>query len=101
MRAAIAAHDGCAYQMIGAAFQAAFQTAPEALEASIATQRALAAEPWGEIGSVRVIVCAPDVPLDEGLDFERRNFWLLFATEDKEEGVRAFIEKRAPQWRGC
>lgn len=46
------------------------------------------------------IVRALDVPLEEGLDFERRNFWLLFATEDKEEGVRAFLEKRPGRWKG-
>ena len=54
MRAAIAAHGGYAYKMVGDAFQAAFQTAPAALAASIDAQRALAGEDWGAIGPIRV-----------------------------------------------
>ena len=38
--------------------------------------------------------------LDAGLEFERRSFYLLFATEDKNEGVDAFLAKRAPAWKG-
>ena len=36
----------------------------------------------------------------EGLEIERRNFYLLFDTEDQKEGMRAFIEKRPPEYRG-
>jgi len=54
LREAIAAHGGYAYKMIGDAFQAAFQTAPDALQAALVAQRALVAEPWGPIGEVRV-----------------------------------------------
>ncbi|MBT1690255.1 enoyl-CoA hydratase-related protein [Dawidia soli] len=38
--------------------------------------------------------------LDEGLHFERKNFYLTFASEDQKEGMQAFIEKRAPSYRG-
>ncbi|GBD30010.1 putative enoyl-CoA hydratase echA8 [bacterium HR32] len=41
-----------------------------------------------------------DTPLDVGLDYERRLFALAFATEDKEEGVRAFLDKRKPAFQG-
>lgn len=34
--------------------------------------------------------------LEEGLNFERRNFHALFATEDQKEGMSAFVEKRQP-----
>lgn len=42
---------------------------------------------------------AYEVPLSEGLLFERRMFAALFATEDQTEGMGAFMEKREPQFR--
>jgi enoyl-CoA hydratase len=38
--------------------------------------------------------------LDEGLHFERKNFYLAFASEDQKEGMQAFVEKRKPAFRG-
>jgi enoyl-CoA hydratase len=38
--------------------------------------------------------------LTDGLEFERRNFYLLMSSEDKDEGMKAFLEKRKPQYRG-
>ena len=40
-----------------------------------------------------------EVPLRDGLLFERRMFHSLFATEDQSEGMAAFLEKREPQFR--
>ena len=37
--------------------------------------------------------------LSEGLLFERRQFHALFASEDQKEGMRAFLEKRKPNWK--
>jgi enoyl-CoA hydratase len=39
-------------------------------------------------------------PLHDGLAYERKLFYLLFSTEDQDEGMNAFIEKRKPVWKG-
>ena len=39
------------------------------------------------------------LPLDQGLRYEQSLFALAMASEDKEEGVRAFLEKRDPVWK--
>ena len=42
---------------------------------------------------------ADEMTLSQGLEFERRNFYLAFGSEDKAEGMRAFIEKRKAVWK--
>jgi len=41
-----------------------------------------------------------EMGLTQGIDFERELFYLLFASEDKDEGMNAFIEKRKAEFRG-
>jgi enoyl-CoA hydratase len=40
-----------------------------------------------------------ELSLHEGLNYEKRNFFLLLSTEDQTEGMNAFIEKRKPEWK--
>jgi enoyl-CoA hydratase len=41
-----------------------------------------------------------DTTIEGGLEFERKNFYLLFASEDQKEGMKAFGDKRKPTWKG-
>jgi enoyl-CoA hydratase len=43
---------------------------------------------------------AHELSLAAGLELERRNFFMLFSSEDQREGMAAFAEKRPPQWSG-
>ena len=46
------------------------------------------------------VLAAFETTLEQGLANERKNFFLLFASEDMREGTRAFIEKRKADFQG-
>ncbi len=46
------------------------------------------------------VLKAFEMPLQEALFFERKNFYMLFATEDQKEGMAAFVEKRKAVFKG-
>ena len=48
-----------------------------------------------------VLVLGGDAPLEVAMLLERKAFQLLFATDDKNEGISAFLEKRKPRFKGC
>ncbi|MDF3015381.1 MAG: adenylate/guanylate cyclase protein [Thermomicrobiales bacterium] len=54
LQSLITAHHGVLYKTVGDGTQAAFGTAEDALRAALASQRALLAEDWGELGPIRV-----------------------------------------------
>jgi enoyl-CoA hydratase len=41
-----------------------------------------------------------ETTLKEGMEFERRNFYLTFSSSDQKEGMQAFLEKREPNYTG-
>ncbi|NDJ36389.1 MAG: enoyl-CoA hydratase, partial [Chloroflexi bacterium] len=41
-----------------------------------------------------------ELHLADGLRHERQSFYTLFTTQDKEEGISAFLEDRDPTWKG-
>ena len=47
-----------------------------------------------------MVNAAFETALEQGLLFERRMWQILAATEDKDEGMAAFVEKRAAVWKG-
>jgi enoyl-CoA hydratase len=71
------------------------------LEEAQSLAREIAAKPPIAVQLAKQAVNAVfDDYLDRGLLTERRNFYLLFATEDQKEGMRAFLDKRPAEWKG-
>ena len=56
--------------------------------------------PMAAIANKEMVNAAFETGLDQGLIVERRIFQILAASEDKKEGMAAFVEKREGQWKG-
>jgi enoyl-CoA hydratase len=73
----------------------------EAVPAALRLAARVAAMPPLAVRAAKAAVRAADeLPLRAGLERERHDFFLLFATHDQAEGMAAFVEKRRPSWKG-
>ncbi len=71
------------------------------LDEALKTAAAIAAmPPMAAIANKEMVNAAFETTLDQGLVIERRIFQILAGSEDKAEGMAAFIEKREGKWKG-
>jgi enoyl-CoA hydratase len=75
--------------------------ADQLLEEALKTAETIAAmPPLAAIAVKEMVNAAFEIPLSQGIRFERRLFHGLFGTEDQKEGMAAFVEKRPGNWTG-
>lgn len=75
--------------------------ATEVVTAALDLAGQIAAMPPLAVQAAKAAINATaELPLADGLRFERERFEALFGTEDQREGMIAFLEKRPPTWRG-
>jgi enoyl-CoA hydratase len=75
--------------------------AADLIDEALKTAEAIAAmPPLAAIAVKEMVGAAFEIPLGQGIRFERRLFHGLFGTEDQKEGMTAFVEKRAGNWKG-
>jgi enoyl-CoA hydratase/carnithine racemase len=73
----------------------------ETLERALAVANTIAMMPPLAVMQIKEAVLAgEDSSLEAGLLLERKAFQLLFASHDQKEGMRAFLEKRKPEFEG-
>ena len=73
----------------------------ELLDEAMKTAEAIAGmAPLAAVATKEMVNAAFEMPLAQGINFERRLFHGLFGTEDQKEGMTAFVEKRPGNWKG-
>ena len=73
----------------------------ELLDEALKTAAAIASmPPMAAMVNKEMVNAAFEMGLDQGIRHERRLFQILAATEDKAEGMKAFVEKRDARWKG-
>ena len=73
------------------------QVLPHALEIAM---RIATLSPLAVAAIKEAVLAGADLPLEAALRLEGQSFQMLFATEDRAEGMRAFLEKRKPEFKG-
>jgi enoyl-CoA hydratase len=75
--------------------------AGDLLDEAMKTAEAIASmPPLAAVACKEMVNAAFEIPLGQGIRFERRLFHGLFGTEDQKEGMAAFVEKRPGNWQG-
>ena len=75
--------------------------AGQLIDEALKTAEMIAAmPPLAAIAVKEMVNSAFEIPLSQGIRFERRLFHGLFGTEDQKEGMAAFVEKRPGNWKG-
>jgi enoyl-CoA hydratase len=75
--------------------------AADLLAEALKTAEAIAAmAPLAAIATNVMVNAAYEMSLAQGIIFERRLFHGLFGSEDQKEGMAAFVDKRAAEWKG-
>ncbi|HEY3056751.1 MAG TPA: enoyl-CoA hydratase [Thermoanaerobaculia bacterium] len=73
----------------------------EVFETALRIAKTIATMPPLAILQIKeAVLLGQDASLETAMALERKAFQLLFATEDQKEGMRAFLEKRKPEFRG-
>ncbi len=69
------------------------------MEAALGTAEAIAAHSRVAVQACKEVVNkSQELPLREGVEFERRVFHGLFGSHDQKIGMKAFAEKQKPRW---
>lgn len=77
----------------------AFGSWEELIEGSLKTAEAIAAHSKVAVMAAKEVVNkSQDLPLRDGVEYERRVFHSLFGSEDQKIGMKAFAEKKKAEW---
>ena len=75
--------------------------AADLLDEALKTAETIAGmAPLAAIATKEMVNAAFELPLPQGINFERRLFHGLFGTQDQKEGMASFVEKRPGKWTG-